>query len=165
MHWSQIPAPYHNHSASMELPQKTTAENFAQYVPGTLIAVGQGAAWTDVFFEIYTRRRVEESIIVPAVAEPLIVWVVSGSALVEEREFGGEWSGRLVQADDFFLTTSATPYELRWRAQGADPLLRVTLTSACPRSPGRSSMSIGTRRNCHRCEKCLAKAIRQSSLS
>lgn len=33
------------------------------------------------------------------VAEPLIVWVVSGSALVEEREFGGEWSGRLVVDD------------------------------------------------------------------
>ena len=107
----------------MELPQKTSAENLAQYVPGTLIAAGQGVAWTDVFFEIYARRRVEESIIVPAVAEPLIVWVVSGSALVEEREFGGEWSGCQVKTDDFFLTTSATPYELRWRAQGADPFV------------------------------------------
>jgi len=34
---------------------------------------------------------------------------------VEEREFGGTWSGRNVTAGEFFLTTTTAPYELRWR--------------------------------------------------
>jgi AraC family transcriptional regulator len=58
--------------------------------------------------------------VVPAVAEPQLVWIVSGSALVEEREFGGKWSGRTVTAGEFFLTTTATPYELRWRVTSAE---------------------------------------------
>jgi len=99
----------------MTLPEKTSAEAFGQRVPGTLIAA-TGPPWTEVLVEIYARRRVEECIVVPAVAEPLIVWVVSGSALVEEREFGGIWTGRNVTAGEFFLTTSSTPYELRWKA-------------------------------------------------
>ena len=71
----------------MKFPEKTSAEEFGQHVPGTLIAASAGQAWTDVLVEIYARRRVEESIIVPAVAEPQIVWILSGSARVEERDF------------------------------------------------------------------------------
>jgi len=63
---------------------------------------------------------VEEGILVPAVAEPLLVWILSGSALVEERDFGGTWTGREVAAGEFFLTTSPTPYELRWKVTSAE---------------------------------------------
>jgi AraC family transcriptional regulator len=99
----------------MKSPEKTSAEEFGQHLPGTLIASSAGPAWQDVFVEIYTRRRVEECLLVPAVAEPQIVWILSGSALVEQREFGGTWSGRSVTIGEFFLTTTTTPYELRWR--------------------------------------------------
>ena len=89
-------------------------------MPGTLIAAVSGAAWTDLLVEIVVRRRVEERLLIPAVAEPLIVWVISGQALVEEREPGAGWSGRNVRAGDFFLTTSATPYEMRWQVTGPE---------------------------------------------
>ena len=104
----------------MSLPEKTSAEAFGRHVPGTLIAAGEGPAWTDVLVEIYARRRVEEGILVPAVAEPLLVWILSGSALVEERDFDGTWTGREVAAGEFFLTTSPTPYELRWKVTSAE---------------------------------------------
>ncbi len=105
----------------MNGPEKTTAPEFRRHVPGKLDALGSGPAWTDVLVDVYTRNRKEESILVPAVAEPLIVWIVSGSAVVEEREFDGPWSARSVSPGDFFLTTSPTPYELRWRVTSSEP--------------------------------------------
>jgi AraC family transcriptional regulator len=57
----------------MTHPERTSAEEFRQYVPGKLISVGGGQAWKDLLVEIYSRQRVEESLIVPAVAEPMLV--------------------------------------------------------------------------------------------
>jgi AraC family transcriptional regulator len=105
----------------MRGPAKTTAQEFRHHVPGKLDALGSGAAWTDVLIDIHTRNRVEESILVPVVAEPLIVWIVSRTAIVEEREFDGPWTANSVTAGDFFLTTSPTPYELRWRVTSQEP--------------------------------------------
>ena len=70
---------------------------------------------------MYRRNPVEESFLVSAVAEPTVVVVLSGTAAVEEREFGGPWIRHVVAAGDFFLTTSPTPYELRWQVMGGDP--------------------------------------------
>ena len=102
-------------------PHKTTAEEFRHHVPGHLLAMGTGPAWTDVFIEIYRRDRAEDSVLVPAVAEPMVVAVRSGKAAIEEREFGGTWKECLVHAGDFFLTTSPTPYEMRWRVLSEEP--------------------------------------------
>ena len=59
--------------------------------------------------------------IVPGVAEPSIVRVLSGAAVVEERELGGPWLKTRVETGDFFLTASQSPYELRWRSIGPEP--------------------------------------------
>lgn len=56
----------------------------------------------------------------PAVAEPLLVMVLSGAATVEERPLGGEWESAEVQVGDFYLTSSALPYEMRWQTCGGD---------------------------------------------
>ena len=101
---------------------KTSAEAFGPQVPGVLLAAGTGSSWSDILVEIYARQRVEDCLLVPAVAEPLIVWILSGSALVEEREPGGTWTGCTVCAGEFFLTTSPTPYELRWRVTSPENL-------------------------------------------
>lgn len=74
----------------MASSNKASAESFGRHVPGTLLAAGTGPAWTDVLVEVYRRRRTETSLLVPAVAEPLVVLILAGSAFVEEREFGGQ---------------------------------------------------------------------------
>ena len=102
----------------MKPPEKTSAEAFRQHVPGTVIAASNGTAWHELLVEVACRRRVEDRLLVPAVAEPLIVWIVSGCARVEEREPGAAWTGQTVRPGDFFLTTTATPYELRWQVSG-----------------------------------------------
>ena len=79
---------------------KTSAEACGQQVPGGPLAAGTGPSWSVILVDIYARPRVEHFLLVPAVAEPLIVWVLSGRALVEERD-GGAWTGRTVSAGEF----------------------------------------------------------------
>ena len=55
----------------------------------------------------------------PAVAEPLPAWILPGSALVEERDFGGTGPGG-GRRRGVFLTTPPTPYELRGKATSAE---------------------------------------------
>jgi AraC family transcriptional regulator len=101
--------------------ERTTAEALEKSVPGRLIATGKGRAWKDLLVQIFSRNQVQDSIIIPAVPEPLIVWVLSGAAIVEERELGGVWKANKVITGDFFLTTSPSPCELRWQTTTSDP--------------------------------------------
>jgi AraC family transcriptional regulator len=105
----------------MDSAERTSAEAFKKHLPGKLIAASSGQSWKDLLVQIFSHKQVQETILVPAVAEPLIVWVLSGTATVEERELGGAWQANLVTSGDFFLTTSSTPYELRWKTKGPEP--------------------------------------------
>ena len=101
------------------IPESTSAEAFNQYVPGRLMAASKG--WKNLLVRIYSEPRVEdveERVIYPAVAEPRIVRILSGAAVVEEREPGGPWLTTRVEAGDLFLTASQSRYEVRWRAIG-----------------------------------------------
>jgi AraC family transcriptional regulator len=111
-------------------PESTSGEAFHQYLRGRLIAASNG--WKNLLVRIYSEPRVEESVIYPAVAEPRMVRILSGAAAVEEREPGGPWLKTLVQADDFFLTASQSPYEVRWRAIGPEPFKTMHLYLGLP---------------------------------
>jgi AraC family transcriptional regulator len=74
---------------TMTIPVSTSAEAFNQYLPGRLMAASNG--WKHLLVRIYSEPRVEESVIYPAVAEPRIVRILSGAAVVEERELDGSW--------------------------------------------------------------------------
>src|SRR5258708_31087960 len=111
-------------------PESTSGEAFRQYLRGRLIAASNG--WKNLLVRIYSEPRVEESVIYPAVAEPRMVRILSGAAAVEEREPGGPWLKTLVQAGDFFLTASQSPYEVRWRAIGPEPFATIHLYLGLP---------------------------------
>ncbi len=91
-----------------------------QYMPSEHLALPQQPGFKDVVLQLFTHRSITEPILVPAVAEPLLVMVLSGAARVEERTLGGEWEAADVQVGDFYLTSSALPYEMRWQTQGCD---------------------------------------------
>jgi len=109
-----------------------TAESLDEQVPGDIVASSKGRPWRDVLAQVFARRAVQDSLIIPAVPEPLIVWVVSGSARVEERELGGEWRANEVHQGDFFLTTSLHPCELRWSALESTPFQVMHLYLGLP---------------------------------
>ncbi len=105
----------------MRRHERTSAEELAAHLPGSVIASSSGHAWKDLSVRIFRRPSVEESVIVPAVPEPLLVWILSGAVVLEERELGGQWAAHAIGAGSFFLTMSPTPYELRWRATNGEP--------------------------------------------
>ena len=111
-------------SACLPIPERTSPVGLENYISGNTLVSGDGPAWRDVFVQVLSRHRAQHPFLVPAVAEPLIVWVISGSAVVEERDLGGEWMANRVEVGDFFLTCSPVPYEMRWQAEG-DQSFRV----------------------------------------
>ena len=114
------------------VPDRTSPVGLETYIAGRTLISGDGPAWTDMFVQVFSRLKVQEPFLVPAVAEPLVVWVISGSALVEERELGGEWLANRVSVGDFFLTRSPTPYQMRWRAEGEEPFQVMHLYLSVP---------------------------------
>src|SRR4029077_13741487 len=111
-------------------PESTSGEAFHQYLRGRLIAASNG--WKNLLVRIYSEPRVEESVIYPAVAEPRIVRILSGAAVIEERELGGPWLKTRVEAGDFFLNACQSPSEVRWRAIGPEPLETMHLYLGLP---------------------------------
>lgn len=89
------------------------------YLPADAHRASSDGLDADVRMQLYSHRSTQRSLLVPAVAEPLLVWVISGSARVEERELGQDWTSTAVSAGDFFLTMSPEPYEMRWATDDA----------------------------------------------
>ncbi|MFC3215715.1 hypothetical protein [Novosphingobium panipatense] len=101
---------------SQGMSDRTAAETLDRHIRGRLLADGRDRAMRSVIAQIFARESEQGGFLVPAVAEPLIVWVLKGAAVVEERELGGDWTAARVVAGDFFITDSDAPYELRWRS-------------------------------------------------
>jgi AraC family transcriptional regulator len=109
---------------------RVSAQQMPQHLPDSAYQGAGRRLHKDVQIQVYTHSTVARSIVVPAVAEPLLVLVLSGTACVQEREFGQAWSTLEVTADDFFLTMTHTPYEMRWQipADGEFQVVHVYLS-------------------------------------
>lgn len=111
---------------------RTSPRGLEQFIAGRTLASSDSPAWSDLLVKVYSRQAHQKPFLVPAVAEPFVVWIVSGEAIVEERELEGEWVASHVQVGDFFLTRTQSPYEMRWRAVGADPFEVMHLYLSVP---------------------------------
>lgn len=109
-------------------------------IPGRKIAQSHGDAWKEAEVQIFRRPQHEAEVLVPAVAEPLLVWIISGEAQIEERELTGEWTKSEVGSGSFFLTQTNAPYLMRWQADPDRPFevlhlyLGLTLVNRAARS-------------------------------
>lgn len=103
------------------MTEVSSAEAMKEHIPGKLLREHRAQADEDIYVEIVTRNAVQDEILVPAVPEPLLVWIASGEAVVEERPPGGEWLAVPVRQGDFYLTTSPIPVDMRWRSSSAAP--------------------------------------------
>lgn len=100
---------------------QTTPLGLEAHIPGERIAGNEDNLQPDILVQIFRRQRTEHSVQVPAVAEPLLVWILTGCARVEERGAGEQWQVKNVSAGDFYLTATDVPYEMRWQARGPEP--------------------------------------------
>ncbi|MET3602070.1 AraC family transcriptional regulator [Martelella mangrovi] len=100
---------------------RSSGAGLENYLPGRKIAQGSGDAWRDLDAQIFSRPAQEKEILVPAVAEPLVVYILSGEAFVEERDPDGDWIGARVREGAFYLTHADEPYHMRWRTSDDRP--------------------------------------------
>lgn len=104
----------------MQAP-RSSGTGLENHLPGRKTAQGSGEAWCDLDVQIFSRPATEDDILVPAVAEPLLVYILSGEAFVEERELHGSWTGSEVREGIFYLTHSDEPYRMRWQTSDNRP--------------------------------------------
>ena len=97
-----------------------------------MIHVGEGPAWQDILVEIHTRPAVGKPMLIPAVAEPQLIWQISGRTQCRDRDLGGEWDTHQVDPGVLFLITSPDPYELKWKSMGPDPIVVMHATIGLP---------------------------------
>jgi AraC family transcriptional regulator len=112
--------------------EKSSPEALKDHIRARLLARSHGPAWSTISVHLLSHQPLETNLLVPAVAEPLLVWIVSGTARIEERDIGGEWMSVEVSAGDFYLTQSETPYEMRWETSAGEPLRVMHLYLGLP---------------------------------
>lgn len=98
-------------------PHKIAPVQMPHYLPGSFYQALGGGGLGGVHLQRYSHHSTPASLTIPAVAEPLLVLVLAGSARVQEREAGQRWEAYTVGCDDFFLTMTAVPYQMRWHTE------------------------------------------------
>ena len=117
----------------INIPEMTSAEALEQYPAGLRIAGGEGPSWSDVRVSIFSLDGDSEHFQMPAIAEPFIVWIMSGEAETMEREIGSkDWIASLVQTNSLFLTSSCAPYEFKWRRLSTEPFQVMIASLSIP---------------------------------
>lgn len=93
------------------MAQRTSAESFEAYIPGELLKEHRAQSSRDVFIQILARRQRQDNVIIPAVPEPFIVWILSGRAVVEN----GLWaeSGQKTTLPQVIFFSRPTPLRQR----------------------------------------------------
>lgn len=97
-----------------------------------MIHLGEGPAWQNILVEIHTRNPSEQALLIPAVAEPQLIWQISGRVICEDRDLGGKWTSHEVEPGVLFFITSPEPYELRWRAISPEPIVVMHVAVGLP---------------------------------
>jgi len=105
----------------MPVPETTSAEALERYVGGKCLVAGRGEAWREVRASIFTLPSRMGTVNIPAVSEPVLVWITSGEIEIQEREIDGSWIKSLIKKRSFFLTTAGAPYDCRWRTLTSEP--------------------------------------------
>jgi AraC family transcriptional regulator len=103
----------------MTVPETTSAEGLELYVGKCLVA-GRGEAWREIKASIFALPSTG-MLNAPSVNEPVLVWMTSGEAEVQERETDGPWITTRVKKGSFFLTSAGSPYDCRWRTLTSEP--------------------------------------------
>jgi AraC family transcriptional regulator len=82
----------------------------------------KGGPWIDLRVRIPKRTRKPAVYLFPENTEPELVWLLSGEAVVDERELGGHWLRTTAKKGDFYLTAPGPAYEVKSRSIGPIPV-------------------------------------------
>jgi AraC family transcriptional regulator len=116
----------------MKVPEATSAEGLEGYVGGQRLVAGWGEAWRDIKASIFVFPSSGAMSNIPSVSEPVLLWVRSGEAEVQERETNGPWITSRVKKGAFFLTTAGLPYDCHWKTLTPEPLECMLVSVGLP---------------------------------
>jgi AraC family transcriptional regulator len=116
----------------MPVPEITSAEALDRYAVGKKIAASTGPAWKDVQLSVFSLPPVAKVFTMPAITEPLIVWITSGEAEAQERENNGPWLTTHLKKGSLYLTAAGAPYDFRWRTLSREPFEIVLVFLSVP---------------------------------
>ncbi len=103
--------------------------------------------WMGLYARRWRHPRVVDRFLVPATPEPHISCTLRGTAEFKERDVGGQWITRKIEAGDLFVTRSRTPYEVSFQSSPGQELHTLSLHIAvepflaalAARYPGRAN--------------------------
>ena len=117
----------------MPIPETTSAEGLLErYFGGECLVAGRGEAWRELKASVFVQPSSKGMINVPSISEPLLLWVMSGEAEIQDREIGGPWITSRVKKRSFFLIAGGAPYDCRWKMLTADPFEFMLISVALP---------------------------------
>ncbi len=116
----------------MPVPETPSAEALDHYVIGKKVGGSKGPAWRDIQLSTFSLPPFSEVFTMPAVTEPLVVWISSGEAEAQERESNGPWVTSHLKKGSLFLTAAGAPYDFRWRTLTPEPFEVVLVLLSVP---------------------------------
>ena len=108
-------------ASPMPVPETTSAEGLERYVGGKCLLTCRGKAWQEIRASIFALPSSMETLNIPSVSEPVLIWITSGEAEVQERENNGPWITSRVRKRSFFLSMAGSPYDCRWKTLTSEP--------------------------------------------
>ena len=108
-------------------PERSTAAAFPRYLTGEVLADSVVLRWPGLYARRWQNPRVVDRLLVPATPEPHIACTLRGTAEFRERDVGGAWITRTIQAGNLFVTRSRTPYEVKFQSPAGQELDSLSL--------------------------------------
>ena len=71
------------------MQERTSPDSLKDYVHGKLLLQGGGIAWSSITVQLLSHRPSESRLLVPAVAEPLLVWIVGDRSGLLDGQYQG----------------------------------------------------------------------------
>lgn len=106
----------------MSTPDRSTAAAFPRYLSGNVVDDSVALQWQGLYARRWRHPRVVDRFLVPATPEPHIACTLRGKAEFRERDLGGAWITRQLQAGALFVTRSQTPYEVDFKSPPEEAL-------------------------------------------
>jgi AraC family transcriptional regulator len=111
----------------MDTPDRSTAAAFPRYLTGEVLADSVALQWPGLYARRWRLPRVVDRFLVPATPEAHISCNLRGMAEFQERDVGGSWITRRIDAGDLFVTRSRTPYEVKFQSPPGQELDNLSI--------------------------------------
>jgi AraC family transcriptional regulator len=111
----------------MDTPDRSTAAAFPRYLTGEVLADSVALHRPGLYARRWRLPRVVDRFLVPATPEAHISCNLRGMAEFQERDVGGSWTARRMDAGDLFVMRSRTPYEVKFQSPPGQELDNLSI--------------------------------------